>query len=678
MEYRGLKLDAFQESAIHAIENGHSVLVAAPTGAGKTLIAEYALEKVLGKGAEIIYTAPIKALSNQKFRDFTATFGNRIGIVTGDVSINPDAPVLIMTTEIFRNTIFDNPQRLKRVSYVIFDEVHYLDDGERGTVWEESIIFAPSHIKIIALSATIPNLKALARWIRKVRGNNLEVIEETERPVPLKDILFIKHFGVGNLKDLKRVENRILTRHAPRHFYRRHRDYRPAAPSDRFRWERKWKNELVDHLIEQNRLPCLYFVFSQQGCEERGQENLSRDLLTAAERKEIITLFNHLCQHYGVDVNNDTAALLARTIARGIAFHHAGMLPILKEVVEQLFTRGLIKLLFATETFAVGINMPAKTVVFDALTKFDGIRRTFFKSREYQQMAGRAGRRGMDETGFVYSNIELPRLRSRDVQTIISGELEPIRSQFNLSYACLLNLYGALKENIYQACKKSFSNFQMGLRRHKRKKFHLDVFDYNKMLDQVKRKLSLLEELGYLHRGDLTHRGHFARQIYGYELPLTELFTRGIINGLSPDEINILMVALVFESKRRGWYRKLDATVLGRFRKPTIEITDEIIRKEKRAGIAGTSKIPDFKLSGAAYAWSTGATFAYLSKWTDTSDGDLVRTFRLAIQLLRQLERAMRKTDRVDIPNIREAFHKLHRDEIDAEHYLQLNNTSKK
>lgn len=666
MEYRGFKLDAFQEQAIHAIENGHSVLVAAPTGAGKTLIAEYALEKALGQGKEIVYTAPIKALSNQKFRDFTATFGNRIGIVTGDVSINPDAPALIMTAEIFRNTIFDDPQRLQRVSYVIFDEVHYLDDEERGTVWEESIIFAPGHIKIIALSAAIPNLRTLAHWIRKVRGDDLEVVEQRERPVPLKDLLFIKDSGVGNLKDLQRINNQFKTE---QHRYRRHR-------RRQFRGGRKWKNILIDRLIEQHRLPCLYFVFSQQGCEERSKENLGRQLLTADERREIITVFNQLCNRYGVDINNKVVALLSRTIVQGVAFHHAGMLPILKEIVEQLFTSGLIKLLFATETFAVGVNMPAKTVVFDALTKFDGIRRTFLKSREYQQMAGRAGRRGMDEVGFVYSNIDLPYPRCKDVRTITSGELEPVRSQFNLSYTCLLNLYDVLKEDIYQACKKSFSNFQMQLRRYKRNKSHVDIFDYNKMLDQVKRKLSLLEKLGYLHQRALTSKGHFARQVYGYELLLTELFTRGIINELKPDEINILMVALVFESKRRGWHRKIANELVEHFKKSTIGIADEIIRREKATGIETISKPPDFKLSGAAYVWSTGASFTHLKEWTDASDGDIVRTFRLAIQLLRQLERAIQKSGGVYLSNIHKARHKLQRDEIDAEHYFRLDDTS--
>jgi superfamily II RNA helicase len=212
MFYKQYKLDRFQEEAIRSLDQNNSVIVAAPTGAGKTLIAEYAVEKHIQTGRQIIYTAPIKALSNQKYRDFTHDYGDKIGLITGDVVINPEAPVLIMTTEIFRNTIFDDINRLNDIQYVIFDEIHFIDDIERGTVWEESIIFAPQHIKFICLSATIPNLREFAAWMRSVRHSKIDVVSETERPVPLEHRFFIKGYGLGWLDEFKEIKTASLSR----------------------------------------------------------------------------------------------------------------------------------------------------------------------------------------------------------------------------------------------------------------------------------------------------------------------------------------------------------------------------------------------------------------------------------------------------------------------------------
>ena len=210
MLYKGLQLDPFQEEAIHAIDRNHSVLVTAPTGAGKTVLAEYAIEKCVEMGRRVIYTAPIKALSNQKYRDFYQVYGDQVGIVTGDVVLNQFAPVLLMTTEIFRNTIFDDITRLDDVEYVIFDEIHYINDIERGTVWEESIIFAPQNIKFVCLSATIPNINEFAEWMRSVREVEIDVIEELERPVPLEHHLYLEGYGVGNLEHLQRIQESII------------------------------------------------------------------------------------------------------------------------------------------------------------------------------------------------------------------------------------------------------------------------------------------------------------------------------------------------------------------------------------------------------------------------------------------------------------------------------------
>ncbi|MCK4909675.1 MAG: DEAD/DEAH box helicase, partial [Planctomycetes bacterium] len=510
MEYRGFKLDPFQEQAITAIDQDRSLLVAAPTGAGKTLIAEYALEKCIQQNKGIIYTAPLKALSNQKFRDFQKLYGSKIGIVTGDVSINPDAPAVIMTTEIFRNTIFDNSRRLDSVEYVIFDEIHFLDDEDRGTVWEESSIFAPRHIKMIALSATILNLNQLARWINKIRETELVVVEENERPVPLKHSLFMRYFGVGNLKDLRK-----LVKSGRDGQIQSIRRVRSGDNSEKICFRlpggghggRRWKNHLLDHVQQVNQLPCLYFIFNRRECESRAEENLGRNLLNQTEQEKIVTLFQELAEKYQLNESDRAVNFLKKLTSHGIAFHHAGMHPDLKEIVEQLFTTGLIKLIFTTETFALGINMPARSVVFDTLKKFDGWRETYLKTREYQQMAGRAGRRGIDERGYVYSNLPLPCFSYQSIERIMTGEIEKIHSQFNLSYACILNLYRELKNNIYQACAKSFSNFQN--RRPKRKKGHRrpGPNNYFQVVKQVSQKLILLERLGYIKNKNLTEKG---------------------------------------------------------------------------------------------------------------------------------------------------------------------------
>lgn len=664
MEYRGLKLDPFQQTAIQAIKKNQSVIVAAPTGAGKTLIAEYALEKSLNDNKRIVYTAPIKALSNQKFRDFSDQYGDRVGVVTGDVTINANAQALIMTTEIFRNKVLDEPGALSDVSYVIFDEVHYLDDEERGTVWEESIIFAPKNIKILALSATIPNLHTLKRWIKNIRNDDINVIEEHQRPVPLRELLYIQDYGVGSIRKLKKITDSSKF------------DQSKGYGFD-FKWRSRWKNGLIDYLIEQDQLPCLNFLFNRKDCESRAEDNTQRNLLSPKEAKQADMMFAELCRKYDLSDKNEKVDFVGHLIRRGVAFHHAGMLPVLKEIVEQLFTSGLIKLLFATETFAVGVNMPARSVIFDNLVKFDGKRRVFLKSREYQQMAGRAGRRSMDKVGYVYSYVQKPYIKPNFVERIIGGDIEPVKSQFNLSYSCILNLYDVLKDNIYEVCDKSLSNFQKRAqerqqrKRKGRKAKQESGLCFAETVNQVRRKIKLLEKMDYIYSGKLTRLGNFARNIFGYELVMTELYNKGLLSRLTPDELNIVSVAVVFESKRRDRYEKLPSKMIRHIKKPVMQTSSFIYRNEKRQGILELSKDPDFKLSGAAYAWSGGAEFKVLAGWASTADGDIIRTFRLASQVLHQLERAYGAVGEKDIINIREAIYKLKRDEVDAEKYLR-------
>ena len=487
MLYKGLELDRFQEEAIAAINRDTSVIVTAPTGAGKTVIAEYAVEKCLQENCRVIYTAPIKALSNQKYRDFHAEYGDKIGIVTGDVVLNPYAQVLLMTTEIFRNTIFDDIERLQDVSYVIFDEIHYINDIERGTVWEESLIFAPQHIKFVCLSATIPNINPFAEWMQSVRDIDIEIVEELERPVPLEHHLYFKDYGIGGIKHIAALRNRAKGEARKRKSDPFNNRRVKALPSD------FTETRLVPYLHREKQLPCLYFCFSRKGCEENAASLVfgsQLQLLNKRQETEILRHFDELCVQFDI-VEEKKITEFRKLVSCGIAYHHAGMLPTLKEVVERLFTSGLIQLLFTTETFAVGINMPACTVVFDSLEKFDGIGFRYLKAREYHQMAGRAGRRGIDTIGYVYAQIIPEYADSGEIKGVVADKIEPIESQFNLSYSSILNLYEKYGDDIYDVYTMSLSNHQNNVR----------VANLNKQISVKTEKLQALPEPECIHEG---------------------------------------------------------------------------------------------------------------------------------------------------------------------------------
>ena len=355
--------DPFQEEAIRAIRQGRSVFVSAPTGSGKTVIAEVAVEEALRAGGMAIYTAPIKALSNQKFRDFHARYNDRVGILTGDVTLNPEAPLLIMTTEIYRNSLFEEKTRFARCRWVIFDEVHYIDDPERGTVWEEALLLTPRETEILALSATIPNAKELAAWIERIHGRPVQVIEEDHRPVPLRFAFQCQDQLSRDLSSVKArgYENReVWKRKSP------HRIPRMRMKGGRrsFRWVEQrtdtpfGKSNRADHLLKEiqavGHLPCLYFTFSRRRAEELAWEFAGLALPHESQR-DLLERFDQLCERFEL-THERSAHEMRELVAKGIAFHHAGLLPTLKEVVETLFASRLIQTIVTTETFALGLK----------------------------------------------------------------------------------------------------------------------------------------------------------------------------------------------------------------------------------------------------------------------------------------------------------------------------------
>ena len=657
-----MQYDPFQVKAIAAISQGKSVLVSAPTGAGKTAIAEYAIDKALARGERVIYTAPVKALSNQKYRDFSTRYPNQVGILTGDVSLGAHSTLVVMTTEIYRNQLFEDPARLKETTWVVFDEVHYLDDQERGTVWEEAIMFTPDHIRLLALSATAPNIEEVAQWIRGILNHSIEVIIEEHRPVPLVHLfqcqgqIFTDHrllkkdgylnhdswaaFG-GSQHGRRNFHRNRFQRHSFQHLLR-------AKPNR--------TDELVKHLASEKKLPCLYFAFGRKRTEELAWEMERFDFLTPDEKTRIEELYRKLCERF--DLAHESSAIeMRRLISRGVAFHHAGMLPTLKEVIERLFTSKLIKLIFTTETFALGINMPAKTVVFDELRKFYGTHFGFLRTRDYYQMAGRAGRRGMDDQGFVYSRVNPHLIQYPVLLRVVFGNPEPIESQFNSCYATLLNLYSQFGSKLLEIYPRSFHYFQSNKK------------ERQKGVDGLEKKILLLKELGHLRDEGLTEKGQFASWMYGYELLLSEMLEDGYLNTLNETSLAVLLSALVYEPRRNQPCEELPGH-LKSMEKNSNKYLRFIHSRENIHKIYPATKQPHFHLAKAVEAWVRGCAFHELGRYTEVDEGEIIRYLRMVTQLLRQLKQAPQVSERLR-ETAANAQRKINRDLVDAEKQLR-------
>ena len=454
-------LDAFQREAIDKLESGNGgVLVSAPTSSGKTIVAEYAIFRALRDGAKVLYTTPLKALSNQKYHDFVRAYGEAtVGLVTGENTINDAAPVVVMTTEILRNLIYEDPARLDLVRYVVLDEVHYIDDFPRGSVWEEIVIQAPRTIKLVGLSATIGNYKEIADWMAENR-RGMETVFHDVRPVELKMWLAINNRLYPLFKGDGGIDQRTWSKAA-----------QEEEASYRIGGYRGLPSNDLLHVIEELRrfdmLPAIYFIFSRRGCREALQRCAYHeiDLTTAAEKEAIDLVAAERLQ--GLKDQDEEALFRrmvdARLLRRGLAEHHAGLLPYHKEMVEELFQRGLIKVVFATETLSLGINMPARGVVVSSFTKFDGVNFSTLTTGELTQLMGRAGRRGIDVIGHGAI------LKEADVEvgTIYEVAMGPtlvVESKFLPSYNMALNLLRVYTPEEAEALmQRSFGQFQKRL-----------------------------------------------------------------------------------------------------------------------------------------------------------------------------------------------------------------------
>ena len=469
-------LDTFQIEACGALEAGDSVLVAAPTGAGKTVVAEFALFLAMQqKRAKVFYTAPIKALSNQKFHEFTAEYGaENVGLLTGDTNINASARIVVMTTEVLRNMIYADSDLLTDLAYVVMDEVHYLADRFRGAVWEEVIIHLSSEVRLVSLSATVSNAEEFGDWLQAVRGQTSVIVSE-ERPVPLDQHVMVRSklidlFDATGKASTNRVNPellRIARNSMPQSSSRRgSRDRRGGGSYHRGghgAQERADRPEVIDMLDRQNLLPAIFFVFSRIGCDQAVKQVLRAGirLTTADERDEIRDIVEDRCRTI---LDEDLAVLgyweWLEGLQRGVAAHHAGLLPAFKEVVEELFQKKLVKVVFATETLALGINMPARTVVLEKLEKFNGEARVPITPGEYTQLTGRAGRRGIDVEG--HSVIQWrDGLDPQAIASLASRRSYPLNSSFRPTYNMAVNLIEQFgRARTRDSLESSFAQFQ--------------------------------------------------------------------------------------------------------------------------------------------------------------------------------------------------------------------------
>lgn len=468
------ELDDFQKLAIEHIQNGKSVVVCAPTGAGKTCIAQSAIHLALEKGERIFYTTPLKALSNQKYNDFSRIYGeDLVGLLTGDTTINRDAQIVVMTTEVFRNMLYgttfgDLKDNLNNVKYVVLDEVHYMNDESRGTVWEESIIYCPTNIQIIALSATVQNSAQLTDWINTVHSKT-ELVYTDFRPVPLR-FFYYDSSKPNTILPLLTPDKKL------------NKKIKPESKYKYFNKKEKIKNpttSVVQVLHEKNMLPAIYFTFSRKKCDENARKCLKLELLNKDEILELNKIIDEYIKEYPYLENNPQMDL----IKSGIASHHAGLLPGWKALVEKLFQKGLIKVVFATETLAAGINMPARTTIISSISKRTDNGHRTLSANEFLQMSGRAGRRGMDEIGYVVV-IGTPFQTPDEVAQLVLSGANPLESKFSPSYSMVLNLLQRFsldeaKELIF----KTFGYFS----------------STDRLTPLLKKRESRLEEINLLH-----------------------------------------------------------------------------------------------------------------------------------------------------------------------------------
>ena len=716
MEYRGFTLDDFQADAITHLDAGRSVLVTAPTGTGKTIIADRVVEKALEDGKCVIYTAPVKALSNQKFRDYCRLHGEQnVGLVTGDLVVRRDAPCLVMTTEILRNILLSD-EPLTNIQAVILDEIHFLDDPDRGTVWEEVLIYLPSTIQILGLSATLSNVDEFSAWLGAVRGQVVEVVSETQRSVPLelligdRDGLFSPpeynvrwkkwfanqkssggHSRRGGRGD-SRGRNGGKGRHGGRG-RQGHDRVKPTRHTDIFKQ------------LHPDLTPYIYFVFSRRHAEELARglgRTLEYSLLKGEQKARMKERLRLATEDIGVDVLDDQ---LYDLYSKGIAFHHAGIHVQLKALVESLYEDRLIEVLYTTSTFALGINMPARTVVLDGLHKFDGRSTRPLRVREFLQKAGRAGRRGLDDEGFVV--VKMDKGAWYESGQLVHGyELanpERVNSSFGLSFNSIVNLVKRHdSDHIKALLNRSFLSWHLEKRSNVllekaeslQEKLNSEGWEQgerapkgmNGLVKEMKRlrkrstqgtnrvwadfelRKNFLIEHGYLNNDDSFNSGAKVLQyIQISEIFTTELVLSGLLEEIDSDHLfgifcamtNSLPKRVQLTHKLNGEARRIAKLV------NNVRYSTAVTEAER---ITGSEVDWDPNLIQFGRGWAEGRSLVELELLyhsdTDIS-GQLIRGFRRAKDLATQL-REVHKEDPFTLEKLNELIARVKRDEVEV------------
>jgi ATP-dependent RNA helicase HelY len=662
--------DEFQRDAFAALDAGRSVLVSAPTGSGKTLVAAYAVHRALGAEGKAFYTTPLKALSNQKYNELVATYGEaHVGLLTGDTAIKPEAPVVVMTTEVLRNMLLAGSDLLTGLHTVILDEVHFIQDPYRGGVWEEVLVLSPPHIRFVCLSATVNNANELGGWLRSVRGET-DVIVERHRP-----ILLLHHFAAHRREDAETVLVPLLTERgeASKEGQRIDVAVRRAMSSRPPQWQHRGRGprlpyrspqrtELIDELDHLEMLPAIVFIFSRAACDDAVRQ-VVRDgvrLTDAGEQATIRTVAERRTE----SLSDEDLGVLGydewlESLSFGVAPHHAGLVPVFRETVEECFAAGLLKVVFATETLSLGINMPARSVVIERFTKYGGAGRATLTSGEYLQLTGRAGRRGLDEEGHAIV-LWSAETSYAEAARVASAPPPDLRSAFRPTYNLAVNLASRFDRATADAVlERSFAQWQAPPQRP------------DLLSRQLGHRVAALCDLGYMDGWSLTDAGRRLGRIYHEsDLLVAEALATDLLTGAEPSVLAGVLSAVVFEPRRarriaghsqHGRQGHGSGPKRSAKRRPALqdrlgekrladlhgrcealaEAAERIRLVEEAHGVPRTRQ-PSAGLSTAITSWARGASFGTALGVAardvgELAPGDFVRTVKSVADLVQQV-----------------------------------------
>ncbi|MCB9797985.1 MAG: DEAD/DEAH box helicase [Alphaproteobacteria bacterium] len=708
MELRGLTLDPFQARAITLVREGRSVLVSAPTGTGKTIVADVVVEQALAEGRRVIYTAPVKALSNQKFRDYTRLHGeDKVGLVTGDLVIRRDAPCLVMTTEILRNMLLDpagTAEATADLAAVILDEIHFLDDRERGTVWEEVLIYLPTEVRILGLSATLSNLEEFAEWLTEVRGEAVHIVKENQRAVPL-DVAFANtDAGLLPPGEFERAFKRWKKDDKGKKGHRAHQSGRPRGRHGR-------NPDMTTHIdifkmLGPRFAPWLYFVYSRRLAEQfaRTLGRFVRGRLVEGQRaRDLDAEIDEAIHSLGRDIIDGELEELYR---QGIAFHHAGLHVNLKALVEELYEKKLIAVLYTTSTFALGINMPARTVVLDGILRYDGSGLNPLTVREFMQSAGRAGRRGMDEQGYVVVRLDFEDYARHkpSLEAYIEARPERVDSSFNLSFNSVVSLlHQHPRAKVREIVNRSFLAFrlrrQLEAQEERVEELAADIARLEKAgvangrgsplrkkgkeLKRLQRRSKAREDrawldfelrrqflvrVGYLGEDDALLAGAAVlRNVRIEEILTTELVLSGLLDGLSPELLFGVLCAMTNRFPKNTHVHGRPTSAMRRIAGEVQALRDsEAVRGAEDITSLEVNWEPELILFGTL--WAQGKTLPELQLLYSTASdisGQLVSGFRRAKDLAGQLLDVFRE-DEHTATMLRQLIRTVSRDEVEV------------